>query len=462
MSGVSSVRPSSLGDVVWALAIAHDVARARPGMPGRLGRRGTVRRRFHAMCADVRRIGPGRAAPLAPAPLAPATWREMRGVREGAAARASTTPSSISRSRSGARVIARLARGTRHGLDRASIREPIATLVRPGASRRVAGTSTSPRAPAASPAPRSGTRVSGSPRWRWHVPPPPACAPQRPVRRRLRTRRRREDKRWPDGALARAHRRASRAAGLAVLVPHGNDAEERAAGALAAGMAHAIVPPRHAVGRVWRPCSLVRDAVVGVDTGLTHLAAALGAPTLALFTTTDARARGRRDRRPHHARDLGGNGGRAFARRRTRGARRAHASARRDADARALHRSRGTSWRRSRRCACGGAGARNPATASAIGERFGRYGDARAATAMSSGSTRCRSARRAPPRRWSSACARARPGATIVVTSMTRDRARDRRDRLLARPRRAGVAALRPAVARCGASSRTSVRRSAC
>jgi len=32
MSGVLVVRPSSLGDVVWALAIACDVAQARPGV----------------------------------------------------------------------------------------------------------------------------------------------------------------------------------------------------------------------------------------------------------------------------------------------------------------------------------------------------------------------------------------------------------------------------------------------
>mgnify|MGYP003445809756 CR=1 FL=1 len=32
MSGILVVRPSSLGDVVWALASAHDVAAARPGL----------------------------------------------------------------------------------------------------------------------------------------------------------------------------------------------------------------------------------------------------------------------------------------------------------------------------------------------------------------------------------------------------------------------------------------------
>ena len=47
--------------------------------------------------------------------------------------------------------------------------------------------------------------------------------------------------------------------------------------------------------------------MVGVDTGLTHLAAAIGTPTVALFTVTDPRLAGVA-RTGEHAIDVGGNG----------------------------------------------------------------------------------------------------------------------------------------------------------
>ena len=57
-----------------------------------------------------------------------------------------------------------------------------------------------------------------------------------------------------------------------------------------------------------------REVVVGVDTGLTHLAAALGTPTVAVFTATDAALAGVA-RAGAHALDVGGNGARPVVRR---------------------------------------------------------------------------------------------------------------------------------------------------
>ena len=47
--------------------------------------------------------------------------------------------------------------------------------------------------------------------------------------------------------------------------------------------------------------------MVGVDTGLTHLAAAMGTPTVAIFTATDPALAGVA-RAGAHAQDVGGNG----------------------------------------------------------------------------------------------------------------------------------------------------------
>src|SRR4029453_1812658 len=95
-------------------------------------------------------------------------------------------------------------------------------------------------------------------------------------------------------------------ASLRVLLPWGSDAERARSHRLAEGTPNASVPPRQSLPEM---ASLARGAevVVGVDTGLTHLAAALGTPTVAVFTTTDAALAGVA-RAGVHALDVGGNG----------------------------------------------------------------------------------------------------------------------------------------------------------
>ena len=96
------------------------------------------------------------------------------------------------------------------------------------------------------------------------------------------------------------------AAGIATLLPWGSAAEEARSRRIAAGVAGAIVPPRQSLPEL---AALARraDVVAGVDTGLTHLAAALGTPTVAVFTATDAAQAGVARTGPH-AQDLGGRG----------------------------------------------------------------------------------------------------------------------------------------------------------
>jgi lipopolysaccharide heptosyltransferase I len=67
-----------------------------------------------------------------------------------------------------------------------------------------------------------------------------------------------------------------------LIVPHGNEAERERAARIAHASPHARVPERQPLDQVAR---LIAGAsfVVGVDTGLLHLAAALGVPLVAIF-----------------------------------------------------------------------------------------------------------------------------------------------------------------------------------
>lgn len=89
-------------------------------------------------------------------------------------------------------------------------------------------------------------------------------------------------KQWPQtNWLAIARDMAAR--GLAVALPWGDDAERRRSEALAAALGGRVrVPDRRPLDEV---AALIAGAalVVGVDTGLVHLAAALAVPVVAIF-----------------------------------------------------------------------------------------------------------------------------------------------------------------------------------
>jgi heptosyltransferase-1 len=74
--------------------------------------------------------------------------------------------------------------------------------------------------------------------------------------------------------------------GLHTVLPWGNDAEKIASERLAAAMPNAVIAPRMSLAQA---AQLLADAalVVGVDTGLAHLAVAVGAPAIGIYTSTD-------------------------------------------------------------------------------------------------------------------------------------------------------------------------------
>jgi heptosyltransferase-1 len=100
----------------------------------------------------------------------------------------------------------------------------------------------------------------------------------------------RPEKEWP---VARwiALGQALAANGYVIVLPWGTDAERRRSAEIAAAVPGANVPERQPLDAVAR--MIARAAfVVGVDTGLLHLAAALGVPLVAIFTGTEPRQHG--------------------------------------------------------------------------------------------------------------------------------------------------------------------------
>lgn len=94
----------------------------------------------------------------------------------------------------------------------------------------------------------------------------------------------RTDKEWPVAGW-KGLAAALLQAGRPLVLPWGNDAERRRAEAIAATVPATVVLPRLGLDALAVIIDRA-DAVVGVDTGLMHLAAGLGKPGLALYTAT--------------------------------------------------------------------------------------------------------------------------------------------------------------------------------
>ncbi len=75
-------------------------------------------------------------------------------------------------------------------------------------------------------------------------------------------------------------------AGLAAVLPWGNGQEKARAERLCAFIPGAVCAPRLGLGEAAAMLGRAH-AAIGVDTGLSHLAAALGIPTVGIYTSTD-------------------------------------------------------------------------------------------------------------------------------------------------------------------------------
>jgi heptosyltransferase-1 len=280
------VRPSSLGDIVYALALVSDVARHRPGMAvDWVAERGFVP--LVALDARVRRIVPSGLRRWRERPWAPSHWRDARAFAGTLRSERYDAILDLQEQLKGA-LIARLARGVRHGFDRRSAREPVATLlddVHHAVSPALHFVHRARLLAAAA----LGYELDTPPQWSLAPAPAPHVAPDRRYAVAL-TNTSRADKQWPEPDWIALMTRLAQV-GLAIVLPWGSADEEAHCRRLAAAAPNALVPARLSLPEV---AALVARAelCIGVDTGFTHLAAALGTPTVAIFTATDVARHG--------------------------------------------------------------------------------------------------------------------------------------------------------------------------
>src|SRR5208282_2542126 len=300
MQRVLIIRSSSLGDIVHALPVVHDMRRHSPDV--RID--WVAEEPFAALVRlnqGVRRVVPVALRRWRYRLLSRATWREVKAFRDELVRERYDAVIDLQEQVKGA-LIAWLAHGPVHGPDYASAHEAVAALFyRLGhridarqhlllRCRLLAGKVL-------------GYEPEGAPRFDLS-PPAHNGAPDAPYVVCLHGTSQ-DEKLWPE-AHWRAVLEQFAHTGTLVVLPWGNRAEADRSERLAAGLPGVTVPAWRALPEL---AALLAGAqlVIGVDTGPTHLAAALGRPTVALFTATDPLLNGV-EPASALARDVGGPG----------------------------------------------------------------------------------------------------------------------------------------------------------
>jgi heptosyltransferase-1 len=278
------VKTSSLGDVVHNLPVATDIARQVAGVQ--------IDWLVEENFAELPRLHPAvrKVIPVAlrrwrKALCSPAIWREIGSFRRMLKAdhyEAVIDTQGLLKSA----LLARQAQGTHIGYDRYSAREP-------GAARFYARNIAVPRALHAVTRNRLlaagalGYVLPSDDAINYGITAQPLAASWLPQGGYavLLTATSRIDKEWPEENWLTLGKALS-AAGLCCVFPGGNTDERARAARLTAGIERAVAAP---VLNLTELAGLSAGArvIIGVDTGLVHLAAALQRPTIALYCGSD-------------------------------------------------------------------------------------------------------------------------------------------------------------------------------
>ena len=274
MTTILFVKTSSLGDVVHNGPAVSDAARALPGVQIDW----MVEEPFAGIAAmhrAVRRVIPVAVRRWRTALWRPAVWSEIRSVRR--ALRAQRYDAVIdTQSLLKSAFLARLASGRQHGMDWASAREPLASVLYDAryAVPRAAHAVERNRQLAAQ---SLGYALQSAIDYGLRAP----AAERKSGYVVLLTMTSRADKLWPEERWIELARELRRPA----ILPWGSDAEHARARRIADAVG-GTVPSRMDLQELARLFGAAHG-VIGLDTGLTHLAAALGKPSVGIYCGSD-------------------------------------------------------------------------------------------------------------------------------------------------------------------------------
>jgi heptosyltransferase-1 len=273
------IKTSSLGDVVHNLPVVTDLRRKfAEAQIDWVVEEGF--REIPQLHSGVNRVIPVALRRWRKALLTPATWSQVRAFRATLQEQNYDLVIDTQGLLKSA-LIARMAHGRRCGYSATSAREPVAVRFYDASfdvpkdlhaverNRRLASLA-------------AGCSASDAVDYGIAVTPAPTLHGPSAV---LLTATSRDDKLWPDQhwiALGLdLHQR-----GLTCLLPAGSASERERAARLAQAIPAAVALPPLSLTELAGQLAAAR-IVIGVDTGLVHLAAALGRPTLALFSASD-------------------------------------------------------------------------------------------------------------------------------------------------------------------------------